>query len=412
MTRLNRRGFTLIELLVVITVIAILIVLLLPAFRNAYQYAQMTQCQNHLSVIWQAMGNYRVDKGGSLFAKGKAWNGELMSYIERNVEIYRCPLVTTRLGDAGGGTVTTVTDTTGGGGTVGGGGSAGGGTTAGAPPREDLVNVSFNIYDGGSFANLLWNVGTDSVWCRKTPLSQNAYKYAFEDQGWRGGGDFSYNDFMVQITYDVYGNPTQVQVINPGHEHGYRFDMLFNGDMVCHDLDANYGAVIPIQISAANAQSGSGYTNPGGIGTVGGTTTGQVFNYTYVPCDYGLNRGYYTDTNGRDVAQVDSKLFLALDFPKALADFTDTALNNPPSGATGTEWEKYFIDMRVNPDGAAKRWVNTFGSTCGNDWTQYQALRHFGKANVLFCDGHIESLEPESLGENDVRWQYGRTTRR
>jgi prepilin-type processing-associated H-X9-DG protein len=49
---------------------------------------------------------------------------------------------------------------------------------------------------------------------------------------------------------------------------------------------------------------------------------------------------------------------------------------------------------------------------------QYQAVRHFSKANVLFCDGHVELLSV-SGSNNDVNdgrcldkkapnWQYGR----
>jgi prepilin-type N-terminal cleavage/methylation domain-containing protein len=44
MKRLSRRGFTLIELLVVIAIIGIMIVLLLPAFQGAYQFALQTTC--------------------------------------------------------------------------------------------------------------------------------------------------------------------------------------------------------------------------------------------------------------------------------------------------------------------------------------------------------------------------------
>ncbi len=49
----TRGGFTLIELLVVITIIALLVALLFPAFQAVFRSAYETQCQNHLNQLGQ-----------------------------------------------------------------------------------------------------------------------------------------------------------------------------------------------------------------------------------------------------------------------------------------------------------------------------------------------------------------------
>ena len=54
----KRGGFTLIELLVVITIIAILVGLLFPAYQEVIRSMYETQCQNHLSQLAQITGTW------------------------------------------------------------------------------------------------------------------------------------------------------------------------------------------------------------------------------------------------------------------------------------------------------------------------------------------------------------------
>ncbi len=49
----KRGGFTLIEMLVVITIIAILVALLFPAYQGVFRSVYETQCQNHLNQLGQ-----------------------------------------------------------------------------------------------------------------------------------------------------------------------------------------------------------------------------------------------------------------------------------------------------------------------------------------------------------------------
>jgi prepilin-type processing-associated H-X9-DG protein len=89
------------------------------------------------------------------------------------------------------------------------------------------------------------------------------------------------------------------------------------------------------------------------------------------------------------VAVPDPKQFLILDFPKPVADFSG---GDDDSG----KWHKYFFTD-------FDEWRREFGT--GELPSQYQALRHMEKANVLFVDGHIEGLGIQDLKVSNPLWR-------
>jgi len=105
----KRGGFTLIEMLVVITIIAILVALLFPAFQGVFRSAYETQCQNRLNqlaqvtLVWcQARDGFFPrpvpsatqagwcygDSGGVCIYLGLYWKGKLVG----TPEIFLCPM--------------------------------------------------------------------------------------------------------------------------------------------------------------------------------------------------------------------------------------------------------------------------------------------------------------------------------
>ena len=105
----KRGGFTLIEMLVVITIIAILVALLFPAYQGVFRSAYETQCQNRLNqlgqitVAWcQAHDGFFPrpvatttqagwcygDSGGVCLDLGLYWKAKLVG----SPEIFLCPM--------------------------------------------------------------------------------------------------------------------------------------------------------------------------------------------------------------------------------------------------------------------------------------------------------------------------------
>ena len=76
----TRGGFTLIEMLVVITIIAVLVALLFPAFQGVFRSAYETQCQNHLNqlaqitVAWCQAHDGRFPPPGDYYALSRGVN--------------------------------------------------------------------------------------------------------------------------------------------------------------------------------------------------------------------------------------------------------------------------------------------------------------------------------------------------
>jgi prepilin-type processing-associated H-X9-DG protein len=431
MTLANRRALTLVELLLAITILTVLILLLLPTLSAATQIAHMTQCRNNLYTIYQAQILCQEDRDSAMFvAKGNGWNTILLPYIERRLEVFRCPSALANIADAG--SSDEIHNQT--------PGIPPGPTPpnppGGAPPPDvPGFDISFAVYSGQSFTRFLWNVSFNSPWCRtqnppadgtdinghrwgpvdlaglgdgSSSAASNCWRFEIEDLGYlvEQMNDPSIADDYADIDVVVYyenGYPAQVKIIQ--HKNGsqaYRYDMLINGQLVVHNIDANQGKIIDLRPNRdPNNPPGRGL--PPNPDDPGRSSTVQNF-YAYVPCDYGMSVGSYY-VPGVEVSRIDEKLFLILDYPKRVADYTD-------DGADALDFDKYFF---ANSD----LWLLNYKSICGTNWMQYQALRHFSKANVLFCDGHVELLPVGDGNKDDVNngrcldkrapnWQYGR----
>jgi prepilin-type processing-associated H-X9-DG protein/prepilin-type N-terminal cleavage/methylation domain-containing protein len=444
----RRRAFTLVELLVVITIILVLIAMLMPAVSAAFQTAYMTQCRNNLYTIYQAEILCQQDAGTVMFvAKEQGWNALLLPYVERRLEVFRCPCAQGRITDSG----SVVTDSNGQSGVAPAPGAPP--ATGAYPPAAPGVDISFNVYSDRNFTSLLWNVSFSSPWCRtqnppaanaSSPFhtkdgrdvslgwgdwgrngggldglgsgdasaAQNCWRYEIEDRGFlvEQTGNWNWADDYADIDVVVYyenGNPAQLKIIqHKNGSQGYRYDLLINGEVVVHNIDDHQGQIVNLRPNSNGGSTGS--DGQGGNGGAAGNTSTISHRYEYVPCDYAISRGSYY-VPGVEVSRIDEKLFLILDYPKRVADYTD-------GGTDSNDWNKYFF---TRPE----MWLAQF-PTAGSNWAQYQALRHFGKANVLFCDGHVEllrggrTLDPtvtpadvnngSCLEANSPAWQYGR----
>jgi len=402
MNRPCRGGFTMVELLVAILAIGLLLALLVPGASQAWEVAQVTRCRGNLLALSRAARLWSADQQSSMFPTGEGWAGELVPYVETRADVFKCPsfhAVST------GGIVTRQEETRI---TQDQGSSGGGGNPAGEvpppttkpsddtpPPSNAAISVSFDVYSDATFAKYLWTVGIDSPWCDKYPYGANEWRYLIEDQGYKGGGDNDRRDIDVAIAYKD-GRPSQLTIIQGKPQHSYRFDLKINGKVVVHNMDEHRGEVVKFASSQdekppADAAASTSSTPSASGGSTGPWTQVTVTTFYYVPAEYGLSKGAYA-TLAMDAPKTDAKLIFLLDYPKALANYTG---DNDQD-----DWDLYFF---ADPES----WVGCRYLGRKADWRPYQVLRHGARANVVFCDGHMETLGPEDLVETSPLWRYG-----
>jgi len=433
--RHGKSAFTLVELLVVITIIGLLMVLLLPVVSSAWQTAETTHCKTNLFRIYEAYSVWRSDNDGRILSEA-SWIGRLMPYVEYDMRVFQCKAKAV----AGSLGITDSTSTTTGGddGSDGDNGGTGGDSsddtewesddTGSWSPTTEEVDACFEFDVYAQFGSTVTTIdGAPDVgigqgsstqqkgeFLRTIPLGGHNWverndkgdyiQYRIDDAG---TGIKSRDDIELNIYFDDDGQPSKIKIIKASGadtdsvRNRYFFDFKAFGEVIIPDWARHYGEDIILNNKDDwNGQSG---TSSGGSGSWTGGSGGTSNWYwngtawvrrTPLPIiygDYALSRGTF-DSGQRTVTNVDPKLFFILDYAyrKSVADFNQDG--------TEDEWDKYFIRN-------TQEWMADYGSEWGA-WQPFQALRHFGRANVLFCDGHVDTLGWEDMYYTNPLWRY------
>ena len=427
-------AFTLIELMVVVTIIGLLMALLVPGLTAAWETAQMTRCKTNLLRIFQAQALWRSERGDQLLM-GSSWNGELLPYVEWDKGIFQCQ---TRASWGYSGHATDGSSGGSSGGSGGGsgsdGGSGGDGSGSGDDgsgawyPKSDEIEAAFEfdvyLQQGATgttpgceswtheYGEFIWSIPLGGhAWVRKE--DHGSYTTYYLDDCARG--NTQKDDLEVDIHY-ADGQPTKVVVKRASGADSwsvtgrFMFDFKMCGEVIIKNWPEHYGETIELQPpenwSGDPNRPTDGDASDGGWGRSGSLTGGFVWNGSaWVPRravpflmgDYAISRGAYERSDGSFAATLDAKLFFILDFggQKTVADFN--------GGVDEDAWDLYFID--TTKPGAVEDWQRKFGADY-TDWKAYQALRHTGTANVMFCDGHVESLTGDELYYLNPLWRY------
>ena len=433
------RAFTLVELLVVITIIALLVTLLVPVASSAWQAAHMTRCKTNLFRIYQAQAQWRADNKSALLT-GSRWMRYLWPYIEGDVSVFHCDTRgawgygreaaqerAENEGSSGAGGPDYWDDDT----------SPWEQGNAGNPfnptPEDRDAIFEFDIYlqegSAGPAPGQGSNSGIRGPFSHTIPLGGHPWveridrgsmqEYHVDDCG---AGNTTKDDLALNIYYNANGDPCKVDVVQAkgynSHSQQKRFiiDFKICGEVVVEDwagrvigAKPHYGESIVIEYQADDSAVDPGSDSEAGwVSTDGqargirveGMTAHVTGGLRRYYGDYAINYGTYARRDESLVTGVDGKLFYVLDFGgwDPVADFNH-------GGKQDDEWSKYFIWSPRGQSDAIAGWQQRFVNEA-NDWKAWQALRHFEKANVLFCDGHIESLTPQELDYSDPRWTY------
>jgi prepilin-type processing-associated H-X9-DG protein len=397
----------------------------MPGMFGAWNVVQMTQCQTNLATLYKAQANWNADRDASNNSLNAGWAGSLKTYLEGRTDTLKCPsALILGLGEG-------TTGGSGGSGSTGGGGDDGSDSTyndySSAPEEPDiqLQDVSIGVTDAGG--NTLYEI----------PLSPSPYWTMYQSWTLADGrtyigcnidhdmssknGRYTDNDFEFIIEYRG-SSPVKVQIGDcDGNANQFWTDFRVNHKPIWDgqrfgppNNNAGFAAghhqeVVDLQKEIEKSSGGK----PIATRRREAYTTWTIMSTSQAilgASSYGLNRGSFQvpDTSGteyphgRDVARPDPKLIFLLDYPKAIADMT---------GIADTLGEELFFDQIFIDPTPPVNWVSPPGLS-GRTWPEVQALRHSGRANVLFCDGHIESMEKSELdfitnsGLKNTLWNY------
>jgi len=437
--RLTGSAFSLIELLIVIAIIGVLAALLVPGYQGAREAMWMAQCKVNLKTLYEAYGVRRADcvhneqgvwepardvEFDNPEDSARFWTALVANYIDadKQAHVFTCPA---RAAWGYGKAYEEVEEenvrTAGGTGGGAGGPGSGGGSDVWQPSNDEIdAAIEFDVYFQQGSTDLYGGgsgSGIRGEFCYSIPLGDSAWvqrreyrdhtNYKIDDEPpdnrYSHGAHNTYDDLEVNVYYD--GNqPSQVEIVNShslgGGSVGNRFvfDMKICGEVVIQDVagvtggGGHWGDTIDL---TDDGSSGTGSGAYGGWRWDGDKwVSSHPWDFKLLVGDYAMSMGVFQRRDSSFVQdRLDSKLFFLLDFGarKTVADFNHDESDD--------EWGKYFIrDPR--------QWAEDFPAAAVKGWQYYQALRHAGKANVVFCDGHIEPLNADELEYLDPRWVY------
>jgi prepilin-type N-terminal cleavage/methylation domain-containing protein/prepilin-type processing-associated H-X9-DG protein len=222
-----------------------------------------------------------------------------------------------------------------------------------------LSAISFRIWDRTKH---LYDIPLDAPGIRVLPGKQNTgphwIRYGIEDYSPVGGPSVVGDNQDIVVEAEVYGKyVTRIFFSSQHSGHGFKHAFLVYDEIIFNPNKAD-----------------NSYYEPGPGFQVG---------------DYGMSEGWY-EVAGREAFRIEGERFFILDYPKTLADYNEDEADDDP--------EMFFIDETRIPE-----WKAAFGDNpYGLSWKQAQSLRHFGKANVLFLDGHIETLPLDPQSDEDL----------
>ncbi|MBM4020119.1 MAG: type II secretion system protein, partial [Planctomycetes bacterium] len=398
MNRTITRGFTLAELLIVVAIVGVLLALLGPAVTSAWDTAAMTKCQMNLAQIWKAQNSRRADKDQSVFTAGGAWPSMLAPYVEHAADVLRCPLGPDRpqlavyLAGSGAGGLEDPGP---------GAGSSGQTIDPGAPENQgftldDLTfrmfartncDVSGRKYVAGQYLGTAFVTGGFGV--KREDLGGGKICFGIDDRQFfddKNVGGVDYRDIRVNVQLD--GDwITSVAFIGGDEGTGgsynvFRFEVWMADEMISDDFRRDYGMTIGLD-RRTGGDPGAGGSGGAGNPTGGTGPTTTLNELAAIKAfDYGLNKGTYQVLDST-VQRLDQSVILMLDYGKSVANYANKGPDPWPLYFTATE-EAWMANQ-----------MNVSFLKPGETWWHYTAMRHFGMANVLFCDGHIELLGPD-----------------
>jgi len=361
MIQARHRAFTIVELLVVILAVALLLALLVPGLSTAWEAADTARCKTNLAAIYKAQGVWTADHMTSRmsYTSSGGWAAALLAYLDNCDVVLTCPACARRAADfLTGGTS---------------------GKTSEAKkkglrfPHLELSDIAIGVYDKNrNFQYDMPLSGSPHYRIFKVAdLGSNRKRFAMNNDDPRETDE----DMVMEIEFRD-GHPVRLTIgvcdasIDQWTDLRICGKAIWSGEMF-HTVFAqgHFGETVDLE-KEAYGNSGDNWASYAASVVAFGET------------NYGVSRGACQNPRGQSLYKPDAKLFFVLDYPKPVADYSHLEADDA--------WWQFFI-----LDPASWTPPPEF-ETC--PWQEVQALRHGGRANVLFCDGHIETLgvDPES----------------